>query len=132
MVLEGVRPPTDGKILAHLLPSSMISLQASKSHSSKAPKSEYFLHATPSGHGSTTPVHTETTSPITPKLQTTSTQPIQSSSQVDRLSTLIEGLYQCISRFERVLYSTNNQVQMCLTAIETQLDAIQQKLEGSL
>ena len=62
----------------------------------------------------------------------TSTQPIQPSSQADRLSTLIEGLYQCISRFEKVLYSTNNQVQMRLTTIETQLDAIQQKLEDSL
>ena len=62
----------------------------------------------------------------------TSTQPIQPSSQADRLSTLIEGLYQRISRFEKVLYSTNNQVQMHLTTIETQLDAIQQKLEDSL
>ena len=110
----------------------MISLQASKSHSSKAPKSESFPHATPSGHGSATPMHTKTTSPITPELQTTSTQPIQPSSQANRLSILIEGLYQHISRFEKVLYSSNNQVQMCLTTIETQLDAIQQKLEDSL
>ena len=62
----------------------------------------------------------------------TSTQPIQPSSQADRLSTLIEGLYQRISRFEKVLYFTTNQVQMRLTTIETQLDAIQQKLEESL
>ena len=74
MVLEGVRPPTDGKILTRLRPLSMISLQASKSHSSKAPKSESFPHATPSGHGSATLVHIETASPITPKLQTISTQ----------------------------------------------------------
>ena len=121
MVLESVRPPTDGKILACLRPLSMISLQASKSHSSKAPKSEYFPHVASSGHGL-----------ATPELQTTSTQPIQPSSQDDRLSTLIEGLYQHISRFERVLYFTNNQVQMCLTTIKTQLDVIQQKLEDSL
>ena len=44
MVLEGVCLPTDGKILARLRPLSMISLQASKSHSSKAPKSESLLH----------------------------------------------------------------------------------------
>ena len=37
-----------------------------------------------------------------------------------------------IAGFEKVLYSTNNQVQMHLIAIETQLDAIQQKLEESL
>ena len=73
MVLEGVRPPTDGKILSRLRPLSMISLQASKSHSYKAPKSEPFLHAISSGHGSATPVYTETASPITPVLQTTST-----------------------------------------------------------
>ena len=39
MVLEGVRSLTNGKILALLRPLSMISLQASKSHSFKAPKS---------------------------------------------------------------------------------------------
>ena len=79
MVLEGVRPPIDGKILARLQPLSMISLQASKSHSSKAPKSESFLYATPSGLGSVTPMHTENTSPITPELQMTSTKSIHSS-----------------------------------------------------
>ena len=68
MVLEGVCPPTNGKKLVRLCPLSMISLQASKSHSSKAPKGEPFLHATSSGHGSATLMHTEITSPITPKL----------------------------------------------------------------
>ena len=90
---------------------------------------------TPSGHGSathTTPGHTETASPHTLGLQTTSTQHVQSSSQADWLSILIKGLHQRISRFENVLYSTNNQVQMRLTTIETQLDAIQRKLEESL
>ena len=113
MVLEGVRPPTEGKILACLQPLSMISLQASKSHSSKAPKSESFPLATSFGHGLTTHttlVHTETASSYTLELQTTSTQPIHPSSQSDRLSTLIKGLYQRISGFEKVLYSTNNQV----------------------
>ena len=76
MVLEGVSPPTDGKKMVRLRPLSMISLQASKSHSSKAPKSEPFLHATSSGHGSATPVHTETISPITSEMQMTSTPSI--------------------------------------------------------
>ena len=132
MVLKGVRPQTDGKILARLRSLSMISLQASKSHSSKAPKSEFFPHATPSGHGSATLVHTETATPITPELQTTNTPTIQPSSKADKLSTLIESLSQPIFGLERILYSTNNQVQMCLTTIETQLDAIQQKLEDNL
>ena len=79
MVLEGVRPPINGKILARLQPLSVISLQASKSHSSKAPKNESFLYATPSGLGSVTPMHTENTSPITPELQMTSTKSIHSS-----------------------------------------------------
>ena len=96
-----------------------ISLQASKSHSSKAPKSEFFAHATPTGHDSATPMHTETASPITPKLQMTSTSTIQPSSQADRISTLVESLSQHIFRFERIHYSTNNQVQMRLKTIET-------------
>ena len=45
-----------GKIPARFRPLSMISLQASKSHSSKAPMSESFPHATSSDHGSTTPM----------------------------------------------------------------------------
>ena len=93
MILERVSPPTDGKKMVRLRPLSMISLQASKSHSSKAPKSEPFLHATSSGPGFATPVHTETTSPITPELQTFSTKLVHPSSQADRLSTLIESLY---------------------------------------
>ena len=99
MVLKGVRLPKDGKTMVHLRPLSMISLQASKSHSSKEPKSEPFPHATSSGHGSAThtmPVHTETASPHTPKFQMTSTQPIQPSSQADMLSTLIKV---CINIF---------------------------------
>ena len=110
MVLEGVRPPTDGKILPRLRPLSMISLQASKSYSSKAVKSEPFLHATSFSHGSATPMHTETASPITLVLQTTSTQHEQSSHQDDRLGILFASLHQRIAEFEKVLFSTNNQV----------------------
>ena len=76
-------------------------------------------------------MHTTTVFPIPSEKQTTGA-PSAPSSQDDRLSTLIEGLYQRISELERSLYSTNNHVQMRLTAIETQLDAIQQKLDDSL
>ena len=65
-------------------------------------------------------------------MQTTSTPFAPPSSQADRLITLIESVSQQISGFERLLYSTNNQVQMHLIAIETQLDVIQQKLKDSL
>ena len=62
----------------------------------------------------------------------TSTQHEQSSHQDDKLGVLFESLHMRIVGFEKVLYSINNQVQMCLTTIETQLDAIQQKLEVGL
>ena len=68
MILEGVSPPTDGKKMDHLRPLPMFSLQASKSHSSKASKSEPFLHTTSSGQDSATPVHTKTVSPIPSKM----------------------------------------------------------------
>ena len=129
MILEGVSPPTYGKKMDHLHPLSMFSLQASKIHSSKAPKSEPFLHTTSSGQGSAMLVHTETVSPIPSEMQTTSTPYAPPSHQADRFSTLIESVSQRISRLERFLYFTNNQVQIRLTTIETQLDAIQQKLD---
>ena len=97
----------------------MISLQASKSYSSKALKSEPFLHATSFSHDFATPMRTETASPITLVLQTTSTQHEQSSHQDDRLGILFASLHQRIAKVEKVLYSTNNQVQMRLTTIET-------------
>ena len=65
-------------------------------------------------------------------MQTTSTPFAPSNSKADRLSNLIMSVSQRISILERLLYSTNNQVQVRLTTIETQLDAIQQKLEDSL
>ena len=110
IVLEGVSPPTDGKKMDRLHRLSISSLQANKSHSSKAPKSEPFLHATSSGQGSATPVHIETASSIPSEMQTTKTPSAPPSSQADRLSTLIENVSQRISGLERLLYSTNNQV----------------------
>ena len=48
MVFKGVHPLKDGKILVRHRPISIVSLQMSKSHSSKVPKSESFPYATPS------------------------------------------------------------------------------------
>ena len=64
-------------------------------------------------------MHIETASPILPELHMTSTQHEQSNHQDDRLGVLFENLHMCIAGFEKVLYSTNNQVQMRLTAIKT-------------
>ena len=50
----------------------MISLQASKSHSSKTPKNEHISPTTPYAHESDTHVHIATISPVTPELQQTS------------------------------------------------------------
>ena len=132
MLLEGVNPPSDGKMMNHPRPISMITLQASKSHSSKAPKSEHISLATPYAHGSDRHVHTTTISPVTPELQPTSNRPVQSGPQADRLGPLFENLHMRSARIERLIYSTNNQVQLCLTTMENQLDAIQQKLENNL
>ena len=88
--------------------------------------------ATTSAHRSDTPVHTMTISPITPELQPTSNQPGQSGPQADRLGLLFENLQMRIAGIERLIYSTNNQVQLHLMTAENQLDAIQQKLENSL
>ena len=88
--------------------------------------------ATTSAHGSDTPVHTVTIFPVTPELQPTSNRPVQSGPQADRLGPLFENLHMRIARIERLIFSTNNQVQLCLTTMENQLDAILQKLENNL
>ena len=144
MVLKGVCPPRDGTILVRQRPISMTFLQKSKSHSSverekqnpsKTLKSEFVPHVTPSNHGSathTTPGHTDTASPHILEPPTTSTQPGQSSSHANKLTILVEGLHERISGLANVIYSTNNQVQMCLTTIKTQLDVIQCKLDETL
>ena len=86
---------------------------------------KHISPATPSAHGLDTPVHIVTISPVTPKLQPTSNQPVQ-------FGPLFENLLMCIAGIERLIYSTKNQVQMRLMTMENQLDAIQQKLKDSL
>ena len=137
---EGVNPPRDGKLLVRRRPISISSLKKSKSHSSAKqkkqtlptpPKGEFVQHGTHSGHGSAAHT-TETTSSHFPAPPTVSIQPGQSSSHADRFTILVEGLHEHVSRLRNVIYSINNQVQMRLIAIETQLDEIQRKLEESL
>ena len=109
MVLKGVRPPKEGTILLRQRIISLISLQISKSHSSaertkhcpsKTPKSKSSQHATPSKQWSATPIipgQTEIVFPHILKPQSTSTLSGPSSSHLDRLTTLVEGLHKCIS-----------------------------------
>ena len=68
ILLKGVSPPSDGKMMNRPRPISMISLQASKSHSSKTPKSEHISPATPYAHESNTHMHTATIPHITLEL----------------------------------------------------------------
>ena len=120
MVLKIVCPPKEGTILLRQWPISLISLQMSKSHSSaertklspsKTPKSESSQHATPSEQWSATPTiprQTETAFPHILEPSSTSTQLGPSSSHLDRLTTLVEGLHKHIPILTNVIYSTNN------------------------
>ena len=117
---EGINPPSDGRMMTRLRPISMITLQASKSHSSRTPKSEPPTYETPQAHAPVTPAQSIGTSSVPPRVQTA------------KQSHLTTNMAHQISELERLLHSFHNQIQMRLTTIETQLDAIQQKFEESL
>ena len=68
---EGIVPPSDEKMITRLHPISMFTLQASKSHSSKTPKSAHISPVTPSAPESETDVHTTPTSHAIPEVQQT-------------------------------------------------------------
>ena len=109
---EGINPPSDGKMMTHPRPVSMITLQVSKSHSYRIPKSEPSTYETP-------PVH----APVTPA-QSTGTSSVPTGFQTTKQNHLIANVFHQISNLERLLHSFHNQTQMHLTTIETQLDAI--------
>ena len=69
---EGINPPSDGKMMTRPRPISMFTLQASRSHSSKTPKSAHISPITPSTPELETPVHTTPTSRVIPEVQQTS------------------------------------------------------------
>ena len=117
---EGINPPSDGKMMTRLHLISMFTLQASKSHSSRTPKSELSTYETPTVHA-----------PVTP-IQSTGTSFVPLGFQTAKQSHLIANVFHRISDLEWLLHSFHNQTQMRLTTIETQLDASQQKLEESL
>ena len=117
---EGINPPSNGKMMTRPRPISMITLQASKSHSFRTPKSEPSTYESP-------PIR----APVTPT-QSTGTLSIPPGFQTAKQSHLIVNVFHQISNLERLLHCFHNQTQMRLTTIKTQLDAIQQKLEESL
>ena len=65
---EDINPPSNGKMMARLRPISMITLQVSKSHSSRTPKSEPSTYETP--HAPVTPAQSTGISSIPPRFQT--------------------------------------------------------------
>ena len=67
---EGINPPSDGKMMTHPLPISMITLQASKSHSSRTPNSEPPTYETPQVHAPVTPAQSTGTSSVPPRFRT--------------------------------------------------------------
>ena len=67
---EGVSPSSDEKIVHRPRPISIYTLQASKSHSSKKPKSEPSTHASPFAHAIVTPVQSTRTPSVPPGFQT--------------------------------------------------------------
>ena len=112
---EGVSPSSDEKIVPRPRPISIYTLQASKSHSSKKPKSEPSTHASPSTHATVTPV------------QSTGTPSVPPGFQIAKQSHLIANVFHQLSDLERLLHSFNRHTQMRLTTIGTQLDAVQKK-----
>ena len=117
---EGIKIPSNGKMMTRPPPISMITLQASKSHSSRTTKNEPSTYETPPVHAPVTPAKSTSTSSVPPEFQ------------IAKQSHLIANVFHQISDLEWLLHSFHNQTQMRLTTIETQLDAIQQKLEESL
>ena len=107
-------------------------LQASRIHSSKTPKSAHISPVTPSAPESETPVHTTPTSRIIPEVPQASIPQAQTDPQIDRVDSLLKNIQKRIDEMVTLLYPINNHVQMRLETMENQLDAIQQKLDDSL
>ena len=112
ILCEGINPPSDGKMMTRPRPISMITLQASKSHSSRTPKSEPSTYETPHVHAPVTPAQSTGTSSVPPGFQ------------IAKQSHLITNVAHQISELEWLFHSFHNQTQIRLTTIETQLDAI--------
>ena len=67
---EGINPPSNGKMMTRLHSISMITLQASKSHSSRSPMNEPSTYETRHVHAPVTPAQSTGTSSVPPRFQT--------------------------------------------------------------
>ena len=110
----------------------MFTLQASRSHSSKRPRSAHISPVIPSALESETPAHTTSTSHAVPEASQASIPQAQTAPYTDRVGSVLEHIQKRIDEIVALLYSTNNHVQMRLETMENQLDDIQQKLDDSL
>ena len=90
---EGVSPSSNEKIVPRPQPISIYTLQASKSHSYKKPKSEPSTHASPSAYATVTSVQS-TGTPFVPRGFRTAKQ-----------SHLIANVFHRLSDLERLLHS---------------------------
>ena len=94
---EGINPPSNGKMMTSPRPVSMITLQASKSHSSRTPKSEPSTYETLHVHA-----------PVT-SAQSTGTSFVSPGFQIAKQSHLIMNVVHQISELEQLLHSFHNQ-----------------------
>ena len=95
----------------------MYTLQASRSHSSKTPKSAH-ISVTPSTPESETPAHTTPTSHAIPEVPQASIPDAQTDPQTDRMGSLLENIQKRIDEMVTLFYSINNHVQMRLETME--------------
>ena len=116
---EGVSPSSDEKIVPHPQPISIYTLQASKSHSFKKPKSEPSTHASPSAHATVTHIRSTGTPSVPPGFE------------IAKQSHIIANVFHQLSDLEWLLHSFHSHTHMRLITIESQLDAVQKKLENS-
>ena len=119
-------------MLTRQRPISLFTLQASRSHSSKTPRSAHISPVTPSAPKSVTPTHTTSTSRVVPETSQASILQAQTAPHTDRVGSVLEHIQKRVDEIVALLYSTNNHVQMRLETMENQLDSIQQKLDESL
>ena len=100
ILCEGVSPSSNEKIVPRPRPISIYTLQASKSHSSKKPKSEPSTHASSSAHATITPVQSTGTPSVPPGFQTA------------KKSHIIANVFHQLSDLEWLLHSFHNHTQM--------------------
>ena len=129
---EGITPPADGKMLSRQRPISLLTLQASRSHSSKSPRSAHLSPVTPSAPDSETPAHTTSSSRAVPEASPAPIPQAPTAPHTDRAGSVLEHIQKRVDELVALLYSTNNHVQMRLETMENQLDDIQRKLDESL